>query len=59
MLVSFLVFIYLFAKRRCAPLKILTVTPCTVSIQGIYNRLALKNPKRGFSSGMLLYPVDM
>jgi hypothetical protein len=40
-LVSFFL-IYLFANRKCAPLKILTVPPCTVSIQGIYDRLALK-----------------
>jgi len=40
-LVRVLVFIYLFAKRRCAPLKILAVTPCTVSVQGIYDKLAL------------------
>jgi len=38
----FLVVIYLFAKRRRALLKILTVTPCTVSVQRIYDKLALK-----------------
>jgi hypothetical protein len=42
MLLSVLVFINLFAKRKCAPLKILTVTPCTVSVQGIYDKLALE-----------------